>query len=246
MNGSYQIRAYGIDQLDQNAFAGQPGDRQFRGGVDTKGQFALNDKWTWGWDGVLLTDYYFMSDYRLAPVQGSAGIVPQPADGSDLAALSDRRRQSQLLRRAHDLLPQLLRKPEPGSGHLSGHRLFQRDQPARSSAAKSATRPTSPTCRATTRPSIRSRRWRNTASLCTTTSADPLARTPSQCLLRGLPGTYTRADGARRNGGGRSPIPTVRSGRRLRSCAPTPSIPRFRTSRASRISCRSATPRRCA
>ena len=33
----------------------------------------------------------------------------------------------------------------------------------------------------------------NTASLCTTTSADPLARTPSQCLLRGLPGTYTRA-----------------------------------------------------
>jgi LPS-assembly protein len=32
----------------------------------------------------------------------------------------------------------------------------------------------------------------NTASLCTATSADPLARTPSQCLLRGAPGTYTR------------------------------------------------------
>lgn len=32
----------------------------------------------------------------------------------------------------------------------------------------------------------------NTNSLCTTTSADPLARTPSQCLLRGFPGTYTR------------------------------------------------------
>src|SRR5712671_1068956 len=66
INGSYQIRAYGIDQLDQGAFAGQPGDRQFRGGVDTKGQFALNDKWVWGWDGVLLSDYYFFSDYRLA------------------------------------------------------------------------------------------------------------------------------------------------------------------------------------
>ena len=52
IDGSYQIRAYGIDQLDQGAFAGQPGDRQFRGGVDTKGQFALNDKWVWGWDGV--------------------------------------------------------------------------------------------------------------------------------------------------------------------------------------------------
>ena len=52
MDGSYQIRAYGIDQLDPGAFAGQPGDRQFRGGVETKGQFALNDKWVWGWDGV--------------------------------------------------------------------------------------------------------------------------------------------------------------------------------------------------
>ncbi|MBA1914203.1 LPS-assembly protein LptD, partial [Escherichia coli] len=32
----------------------------------------------------------------------------------------------------------------------------------------------------------------NTNSLCLTTSADPMARTPSQCLLRGMPGTYTR------------------------------------------------------
>src|SRR3569833_3021047 len=32
----------------------------------------------------------------------------------------------------------------------------------------------------------------NTNSLCTTASADPLARTPTQCLLRGFPGTYTR------------------------------------------------------
>ena len=66
IDGAYQIRAYGIDQLDPGAFAGQPGDREFRGGVDTKGQFALNDKWVWGWDGVLLSDYYFFSDYRLA------------------------------------------------------------------------------------------------------------------------------------------------------------------------------------
>src|SRR5205807_1765870 len=66
LDGPYQIRAYGIDQLNPSAFAGQPGDRQFRGGIDTKGQFSLNDKWVWGWDGVLLSDYYFFSDYRLA------------------------------------------------------------------------------------------------------------------------------------------------------------------------------------
>jgi LPS-assembly protein len=66
LNGAYQIRAYGIDQLDPNAFAGAPGDRQFRGGLETKGQLALNDKWVWGWDGVLLTDYAFFTDYRLS------------------------------------------------------------------------------------------------------------------------------------------------------------------------------------
>ncbi|HEY4834520.1 MAG TPA: LPS assembly protein LptD, partial [Bradyrhizobium sp.] len=73
INGSYQIRAYGIDQLDPGAFPGQPGDRQFRGGIDTKGQFSLNDKWVWGFDGVLLTDYYFFSDYRLAQYKDSMG-----------------------------------------------------------------------------------------------------------------------------------------------------------------------------
>jgi LPS-assembly protein len=73
INGAYQIRAYGIDQLDPGAFAGQPGDRQFRGGVETKGQFALNDKWVWGWDGVLLSDYYFFSDYRLAQYKDPLG-----------------------------------------------------------------------------------------------------------------------------------------------------------------------------
>jgi LPS-assembly protein len=66
LDGSYQIRAYGIDQLDPGAFAGQPGDRQFRGGVETKGEFALNDKWAWGWEGVALTDYMLLSDYRLS------------------------------------------------------------------------------------------------------------------------------------------------------------------------------------
>src|SRR5882724_8559665 len=32
----------------------------------------------------------------------------------------------------------------------------------------------------------------NTNGLCLNTTADPLARIPSQCLLRGMPGTYTR------------------------------------------------------
>jgi len=66
LNGAYQIRAYGIDQLDPGAFAGQSGDRQFRGGIETKGEFALNDKWVWGWEGIALTDPNVLFDYRLS------------------------------------------------------------------------------------------------------------------------------------------------------------------------------------
>jgi LPS-assembly protein len=66
MDGAYSIRAYGINQLDPSAYAGQPGDKDLRGGVESKGQFAINDKWVWGWDAVALSDYTFLQDYRLS------------------------------------------------------------------------------------------------------------------------------------------------------------------------------------
>ena len=62
------------------------------------------------------------------PVQRSAWLVSEPADRSHLAALSDRRRQSQLLRRAHDLLSQLFGHPGQGSRRSPGRRLLERDQ----------------------------------------------------------------------------------------------------------------------
>jgi len=69
LNGAYSIRASGIYQLDRAYFAGTPGvpapgDRNFRGSLESSGQFAINDKWVWGWDGVLLTDKTFFSDYN--------------------------------------------------------------------------------------------------------------------------------------------------------------------------------------
>ena len=57
LNGAYSIRAAGIYQLDRGYFrtapaSPAPGDRNFRGSVESEGQFAINDKWVWGWDGV--------------------------------------------------------------------------------------------------------------------------------------------------------------------------------------------------
>src|SRR6185312_14057806 len=61
INGAYSIRLSGIYQLDKDVFLrdggpATPGYRDFRGGVETSGQFALTDKWTWGWDSVLPSD----------------------------------------------------------------------------------------------------------------------------------------------------------------------------------------------
>ncbi|HEY4721933.1 MAG TPA: LPS assembly protein LptD, partial [Anaerolineae bacterium] len=69
LNGAYLIRAAGINQLDKNAFASidggpSPGYRNFRGSVETAGRFAITNKWVWGWDGLLLTDKTFLQDYN--------------------------------------------------------------------------------------------------------------------------------------------------------------------------------------
>ena len=69
MNGAYSIRAAGIYQLDKDYFirsdgSTTPGYRDFRGSLESSGLFALNNKWVWGWDGVLLSDKTFFQDYN--------------------------------------------------------------------------------------------------------------------------------------------------------------------------------------
>ena len=63
INGAYTIRAAGIRQQDPSAFNNSFGDREWRGSVESSGRFALNKKWTWGWDALLLSDRYFLQDY---------------------------------------------------------------------------------------------------------------------------------------------------------------------------------------
>jgi LPS-assembly protein len=191
MDGAYQIRAYGIDQLDKNAFIGQPGDRQFRGGVESKGQFALNDKWTWGWDGVLLSDYYFMSDYRLAQYKDPLGsFLNLPTEAISQLYLTGVGNRSFFDARTiyylsfsgnQQFVPVI--HPVVDYSNVINSPIFGGEFSYKTNFT-SLTRETAVFDPITT--------LANTASLCTTTSADPLARTPSQCLLRGMPGTYTR------------------------------------------------------
>jgi len=66
--GSYTVRGAGIVQLDGSAYLPSPlgaRERDTRGSLETTGLFYLNERWRWGWDIALLSDKYFLSNYRV-------------------------------------------------------------------------------------------------------------------------------------------------------------------------------------
>jgi LPS-assembly protein len=192
MDGSYQIRAYGIYQLDPGVYAGQPGDREFRGAIDTKGQFAINDKWVWGWDGVVMSDYYFFSDYRLAQYRDPLNsFLSLPTEAISQLYLTGVGNRSFFDARAiyylsfsgnQDKVPVI--HPVIDYNNVINANIFGGEVSYKTNFT-SLTRSTAAFDPITT--------LANTNGLCLNASADPLARLPSQCLLRGMPGTYTRA-----------------------------------------------------
>jgi LPS-assembly protein len=72
-NGKYSLKIAGIRQQDPNAFiddfgpnidSGPTGDpNRFRGMMGTKGQFAINPRWNFGWDVLVQTDKDFSRTY---------------------------------------------------------------------------------------------------------------------------------------------------------------------------------------
>ena len=67
-NGTYYIRASGIDQLNPYTFLPAPygaGDKRLRGDVDTKGEFQLSDEWKFGWSVTAMSDKYYLFDYSI-------------------------------------------------------------------------------------------------------------------------------------------------------------------------------------
>jgi LPS-assembly protein len=195
LNGSYQIRAYGIDQLDPSAFAGQPGDRQFRGGVETKGEFALSDKWVWGWEGVAVTDYMVMSDYRLSqykdPLAAFLNLPTEAISQLYLTGVGDRSyfdaRAIYYLSLSGNQSQVPVVAPVIDYSNVLSHSVLGGELSYKGNFT-SLTRDT-----AAFDP-ITAAALANGS--CLPTSADPARTiTPANCLLRGMPGTYTRATG---------------------------------------------------
>ena len=196
INGAYEIRAYGINQSDPGAFAGLPGDKQFRGGIDTKGQFALNDKWVWGWDAVAVSDIAFFRDYNLGPYRNALSsflLVPDTGlsqiylTGVGNRSYFDARIMHFLGYSGADVQSQIPEvRPVIDYSNILNWNVFGGEVSYKGNFT-SLSRGTADFDAITPTASL--------TGLCTPTSADPMARMPANCLLRGAPGDYTRLSG---------------------------------------------------
>lgn len=64
-NGSFQIKASGLYQLDKTAFTFTEAQRDWRGAIQTSGEFKPIENWTVGWSYTAFTDAAYLPDYRL-------------------------------------------------------------------------------------------------------------------------------------------------------------------------------------
>jgi LPS-assembly protein len=193
LEGSYTIRAAGIWQLDPGQFANEvplgtfnSGDRNFRGMVQSNGQFNLSDQWVWGWDGTLVTDKPFLQDYSLMKIPPEI-VSSAYLTGRGERSFFDARAIYYLGLSAFDVQSQLpiirpvidysnvLKQPILG-GELGYD--FNLTSLSRSQADFNAI----------TLDALAS-------GACTPATADPAVKIPANCLLRGVPGDFTRGSG---------------------------------------------------
>jgi len=198
VDGAYTIRASGIWQLDPGAFVrdggiSTPGNRNFRGSIETTGQFALSNKWTWGWDGILPTDPTFFQNYGLSTYQrGSNVLVNGLSEGVSQLFLSGRGDRSYFDIRgiyyygfseadAQSQIPVIHPVMDYtyvyGQPILGGELSYQTNFTSLS-RVNADFNPISSTA--------------FTNNTCKLANADPAQVNNANCLLRGIPGDYTR------------------------------------------------------
>ncbi len=61
--GQFNVAASGLYQLAPGAFSGTVGDREWRGAIQTSGEFKLASDWTAGWSYTAFSDAAYLGDY---------------------------------------------------------------------------------------------------------------------------------------------------------------------------------------
>ena len=199
-DGSFSVKAAGIFQQDPGYFANRDGPDSptanvFRGAIQTAGQFAITDKWVWGWTGLLMTDNQFLYDYQLGDFLSSfdpfrTGVATEGVSQLYLSGAGDRSyfdirsiyyyglsgqdKQTEIPI-IHPVLDYSNVLPQSLMGGETSYK-FNLTSLTRQQAEFDAIN-------------------QNAAvnNLCT--SANPAVVNANNCLLRGIPGTYTRASG---------------------------------------------------
>lgn len=198
INGAYSIRGAGINQLDKDYFqrddgTSTPGYRDWRGSIESSGQFALTDKWVWGWDALMMSDKTFLQDYnpRLSRYRVNDPLQTGVTEGVSQLYLTGKGNRSYFDARSiyylgfseadtqnqipviHPVIDYNYTFDRPILGGELGYKInftsLTRTEanfdPITQSALNNGT--------------------------CTQT-ADPAIKNSSNCLLRGIPGTYNR------------------------------------------------------
>jgi LPS-assembly protein len=195
LNGAYSIRATGIFQQDKDLFVNTPGYLDWRGSVETSGQFNLSDRWVWGWDATVLSDKNYLYDYGLLRnlQMNSLTRFTTPDYVLSQLYLAGRGDRSYFDARAMYFYGL---SPSDSQGQLPViHPVIDHDYVFKSpifggelsfhnnviSLSRDAVNfdPIS--------------QFALTNNLCTPTTADPALINANNCLLRGVPGEYTRA-----------------------------------------------------
>jgi LPS-assembly protein len=197
LDGAYSIRGTGIFQLDKNLFFrdGLPtsGYRDWRGSVETSGQFNLSEQWVWGWDGTLLSDKTYLQDYGLQKSLQSTNLLRSTPDYAlSQLYVAGRGERSYFDARAlyfygfsvaddQKQLPVV--HPVMDSDYVFKSPVFAGELALRSNF-------TSLSRDAASFDPISEQAV--LSNFCGPTTADPAIKNSSNCLLRGVPGAYTR------------------------------------------------------
>jgi LPS-assembly protein len=194
MDGSYSIRASGIFQLDKEAFGNSPGNTDFRGHVQSTGNFRLTDKWNWGWDGFLISDRSYYQDYGfLRNLQATNILRTTPDYVLSQAYLQGRGTHSFFDIRAmyfYGFTSIDNQRQSPIVHPVLNHE-YTFKQPVFGGEASIRSNLTSVSREAPNFDPVTA--LAASAGLCAPSNADPAAKTPANCVLRGVPGNYTRA-----------------------------------------------------
>jgi LPS-assembly protein len=197
-NGDLTIRGAAIDQLDKDKFliggVPTPGFRDFRGSIEGSGRFSLSPQWTWGFDGIGLTDRAFLQDYKIQQLQQTAldPILNYQTEAISQLYLTGRGDRSYFdMRAIHYFGLSLLdvQGTLPNVAPVIDYD-YTFDQPVLNGELSTKFNFTNIQRETASFDAISA----NAQNLnqCAVNSADPNQKTPANCLLRGVPGDYAR------------------------------------------------------